>query len=341
MPSAKKSARRRSPARRPARPEELDHRDPRRPRAQHKVRRRRPAEEAAVVMTGVSARGSRPRLRHALRRGQRRYVEPLRPGSSSTRWRSRATIRGLSPTISIEQKTTGNNPRSTVGTITEISDYLRVLWARTGKQHCHVCGDRVESQTAEQIAKNLAARGEGTRLILLAPLLVNRKGEHRELLEEARRAGWLRLRVDGEIVETEGLESLDKRKKHHVEAVIDRLVVKPGIKSRLTESVETALRIGDGQLIASVPGDDDETFSETAPAGDAESPSPSSRPRHFPSTAPRACAATATVSARASRSIPTSSCPTLPSRSTKARSSPGARTSRRRTAGGAASAVRS
>ena len=222
-----------------------------------------------VVMTGVSGSGKSSLAFDTLyAEGQRRYVESLSAYARQFLGQMEKprydTIRGLSPTISIEQKTTSNNPRSTVGTITEISDYLRVLWARTGRQHCHVCGDRVESQTAEQIAKTLGRLDVGTKLVLLAPLLVNRKGEHRELLEEARRAGWLRLRVDGEIVETEGLDALGKRKKHDVEAVIDRLVVKPGIKGRLTESVETALRIGDGQLIASVVGNSDQTFSEHA-----------------------------------------------------------------------------
>jgi excinuclease ABC subunit A len=197
------------------------------------------------------------------------------------------TIRGLSPTISIEQKTTGNNPRSTVGTITEISDYLRVLWARTGRQHCHRCGDRVESQTAEQIARNLSQLESGSKLILLAPLLVNRKGEHRELLEEARRAGWTRIRVDGEVLETEGLEALDKRKKHDVEAVIDRLVIQSGILGRLTESVETALRIGSGQLIANVPGGADQTYSEHAACSRCEISFPELTPQAFSFNSPQ------------------------------------------------------
>jgi excinuclease ABC subunit A len=244
-----------------------------------------------VVMTGVSGSGKSSLAFDTLyAEGQRRYVESLSAYARQFLGQMEKprydTIRGLSPTISIEQKTTGNNPRSTVGTITEISDYLRVLWARTGRQHCHVCGARVESQTAEQIAKTLSGLAKDTKLILLAPLLVNRKGEHRELLEEARRAGWLRLRVDGEIVETEELEALDKRKKHDVEAVIDRLVVKPGINSRLTESVETALRIGDGQLIAST-GKSDETFSEHAACSKCEISFPELTPQAFSFNSPQ------------------------------------------------------
>jgi len=301
MPPAKKSSRSSrassSTRRSGARPEELDHIEIRGAR-EHNLKSIDVdlPKKQLVVMTGVSGSGKSSLAFDTLyAEGQRRYVESLSAYARQFLGQMEKprydTIRGLSPTISIEQKTTGNNPRSTVGTITEISDYLRVLWARTGKQHCHVCGDRVESQTAEQIAKTLAAAGEGTRLVLLAPLLVNRKGEHRELLEEARRAGWLRLRVDGEIVETQGLEALDKRKKHHVEAVIDRVVVKSGIKSRLTESVETALRIGDGQLIANTPGntpgDDDQTFSETAACGKCGISFPELTPQAFSFNSPQ------------------------------------------------------
>jgi excinuclease ABC subunit A len=245
-----------------------------------------------VVMTGVSGSGKSSLAFDTLyAEGQRRYVESLSAYARQFLGQMEKprydTIRGLSPTISIEQKTTGNNPRSTVGTITEISDYLRVLWARTGHQHCHVCGDRVESQTAEQIAKTLCRHPSGAKLILLSPLLVNRKGEHRELLEEARRAGWTRLRVDGEIVLTEDLQALDKRKKHDVEAVIDRLVIKPSIKSRITESVETALRIGDGHLIAVVPGEPDQTFSEHAACSRCQISFPELTPQAFSFNSPQ------------------------------------------------------
>jgi excinuclease ABC subunit A len=245
-----------------------------------------------VVMTGVSGSGKSSLAFDTLyAEGQRRYVESLSAYARQFLGQMEKprydTIRGLSPTISIEQKTTGNNPRSTVGTITEISDYLRVLWARTGHQHCHVCGDRVESQTAEQIARTLCRHPNGTKLILLSPLLVNRKGEHRELLEEARRAGWTRLRVDGEIVQTEDLQALDKRKKHHVEAVIDRLVIDSNARSRITESVETALRIGDGQLIAVVPGEPDQTFSEHAACSRCQISFPELTPQAFSFNSPQ------------------------------------------------------
>jgi excinuclease ABC subunit A len=221
-----------------------------------------------VVLTGVSGSGKSSLAFDTLyAEGQRRYVESLSAYARQFLGQMEKprydTIRGLSPTISIEQKTTGTNPRSTVGTITEIADYLRVLWARVGVQHCHRCGRAVRSQTAEQIARELLGAPEGTRLVLLAPLLVNRKGEHRELLEEARRAGFTRLRVDGEIVASEEVSALDKRKKHDVEVVVDRIVVKrEGLVSRVTDSVETALRTGDGTLIASTPEGGDRIFSE-------------------------------------------------------------------------------
>ncbi|HEY6726463.1 MAG TPA: excinuclease ABC subunit UvrA [Polyangiaceae bacterium] len=207
-----------------------------------------------VVLTGVSGSGKSSLAFDTLyAEGQRRYVESLSAYARQFLGRMEKpkydSIRGLSPTISIEQKTTGSNPRSTVGTITEISDYLRVLYARIGDPYCPACGKRVEGQTAQQIAKQIAGYKAGSRLHVLAPLLVNRKGEHRDLLENAREKGFVRLRVDGEIVQSEGLEALDKRKKHHVEAVVDRVVVGQASHQRLAESVETALKLGQGQLI--------------------------------------------------------------------------------------------
>ncbi|MED5262149.1 MAG: excinuclease ABC subunit UvrA [Myxococcota bacterium] len=222
-----------------------------------------------VVLTGVSGSGKSSLAFDTLyAEGQRRYVESLsayaRQFLGQMEKPRYETIRGLSPTISIEQKTTGNNPRSTVGTITEISDYLRVLFARVGTQHCHRCGRKVASQTAQQIALELASDAAGTRLILLAPVLVNRKGEHRELLESVRQQGFVRLRVDGEILPSEDVQTLDKRRKHTVEVVIDRVVVRSGLASRLTDSVETALRIGKGTLVVETPGQADRVFTEAA-----------------------------------------------------------------------------
>ncbi|HIF99472.1 MAG TPA: excinuclease ABC subunit UvrA [Myxococcales bacterium] len=244
-----------------------------------------------VVMTGVSGSGKSSLAFDTLyAEGQRRYVESLSAYARQFLGQMEKprydTIRGLSPTISIEQKTTGNNPRSTVGTITEISDYLRVLYARIGVQHCHQCGDPVAGQTAEQIAREILSAPQGTRLTLLAPLLVNRKGEFRELLGEARRAGWARLRVDGAVVESEEVETLDKRRKHTVEAVIDRIVTRPGLGGRVTDSVETALRIGGGTLIAAE-GKRDRTFTESAACSGCHISFPELSPQAFSFNSPQ------------------------------------------------------
>ena len=245
-----------------------------------------------VVLTGVSGSGKSSLAFDTLyAEGQRRYVESLSAYARQFLGRMDKpkydTIRGLSPTISIEQKTTGTNPRSTVGTITEIADYLRVLWARAGVQHCHLCGKKVAGQSPQQIAKELLTAREGARLIILAPILVNRKGEHRELLEEARRSGFVRLRVDGTIVESEGLESLDKRKKHTVEAVVDRIIVKKGLTPRTTESVETALRVGGGTLIAVTDGGKDVTYSEKLACADCGVSFPELTPQGFSFNSPQ------------------------------------------------------
>lgn len=220
-----------------------------------------------VVLTGVSGSGKSSLAFDTLyAEGQRRYVESLsayaRQFLGQMEKPKYDTIRGLSPTISIEQKTTGRNPRSTVGTITEISDYLRVLFARVGVQHCHQCGRKVQGQTAQNIGRELQSMQEGTLLYLLVPLLVNRRGEHRDMLDDARMQGFVRLRVDGEIIRSDEIKVLDKRKKHTVEAVIDRLVVKSNIEERLTESVESALSIGEGMLIAATEDGPDRIFSE-------------------------------------------------------------------------------
>ena len=245
-----------------------------------------------VVLTGVSGSGKSSLAFDTLyAEGQRRYVESLsayaRQFLGQMDKPRYETIRGLSPTISIEQKTTGTNPRSTVGTITEISDYLRVLFARVGEQHCHQCGKPVASQTAEQIALELLASPQGTRLSLLAPLLINRKGEHRELLEDSRHKGFVRLRIDGEIVLAEDVEALDKRKKHHVEAVVDRIVIKKNARSRLVESVETALTVGGGTLIAAVDGTPDRTFTEAAACADCGLSFPELTPQAFSFNSPQ------------------------------------------------------
>jgi excinuclease ABC subunit A len=210
-----------------------------------------------VVFTGVSGSGKSSLAFDTLyAEGQRRYVESLSAYARQFLGQMEKphydVIRGLSPTISIEQKAASNNPRSTVGTITEVHDYLRVLYAAIGKQHCHVCGRLVGKQSAQQIAQELARLPEGTRLTLLAPLVENRKGEHRDVLEDARKRGFARARIDGVILALDAVIELDKKKKHDIALVVDRLVVKAaeGGDRRLVDSVETALREGKGVLHA-------------------------------------------------------------------------------------------
>ena len=245
-----------------------------------------------VVLTGVSGSGKSSLAFDTLHaEGQRRYVESLstyaRQFLGQMEKPKYDTIRGLSPTISIEQKTTSRNPRSTVGTITEVSDYLRVLFARVGEQFCHQCGRKVQGQSAQNITRELMSHPMGTRLMLLVPLLVNRKGEHRDLLADARAQGFVRLRVDGVIVRSEEIEALDKRKKHNVEAVIDRLVMKKDISERLTESVEQALALGDGVLIANIEGAGDQIYSEHLSCSHCNISFPQLTPQSFSFNSPQ------------------------------------------------------
>ena len=207
-----------------------------------------------VVFTGVSGSGKSSLAFDTLyAEGQRRYVESLssyaRQFLGQMEKPKYDTIRGLSPTISIEQKAASNNPRSTVGTITEVHDYLRVLYASVGVQHCPSCGRKVGKQTSQQIVETILAMPEGSRILVLAPLVQNRKGEYKELLGDVQQRGFARVRVDGMLHQLTDRLSLDKKLKHDVELVVDRLVVKAGMSARLTDSVETALREGKGTLI--------------------------------------------------------------------------------------------
>ena len=223
--------------------------------------------------------------------GQRRYVESLsayaRQFLGQMEKPKYDTIRGLSPTISIEQKTTSRNPRSTVGTITEINDYLRVLYARVGTQHCHQCGKVVESQTAQNIANEVMKYPDDARVYLLVSLLVNRRGEHRDLLEDARVQGFVRLRVDGEIIRTDEIEALDKRKKHSVEAVIDRFAIRSADRERVIESVESALKLGDGVMTVGIDGGEDRIFSEHLSCASCGISFPALTPQSFSFNSPQ------------------------------------------------------
>jgi excinuclease ABC subunit A len=241
--------------------------------AEHNLKRIdvRIPKQRLVVFTGPSGSGKSSLAFDTIyAEGQRRYVESLSAYARQFLGQMEKPrydhIRGLSPTISIEQKAASNNPRSTVGTITEILDYLRVLWARVGVQHCHVCGRPVERLSAAEVAGRLARLPAGTRFLLLARLVDNRKGEYRELLGEAIREGFGRFRIDGEIVRDDELPVLDKKRKHTIDVVVDRLKVPEGrdprFAARLADSVETALRKGGGRLLCSVVGGEEHLYSE-------------------------------------------------------------------------------
>jgi excinuclease ABC subunit A len=220
-----------------------------------------------VVLTGVSGSGKSSLAFDTLyAEGQRRYIESLNAYARQFLGQMDKplydSIRGLAPTISIEQKAASGNPRSTVGTITEIHDYLRVLWARVGHLTCHKCGRPVSQQSSQQIVHEVQELPSGTKYMLLAPLVKERKGEHRDVLEQVRKAGFTRVRVDGIVLSLEDDIRLDKKKKHSIDAVVDRLIAKPGMKERLHDSVETALRHGQGIVIVAPEGRPEKVLSE-------------------------------------------------------------------------------
>lgn len=207
-----------------------------------------------VVVTGLSGSGKSSLAFDTIyAEGQRRYVESLssyaRQFLEQLQKPDVEYIDGLSPAISIEQRAAGSNPRSTVGTQTEIHDYLRLLYASIGTPHCHKCGKPINRQTSQEIVERIASLPAGTAILVLAPLVRGRKGEYRELFQKAKKDGFVRVRVDGEVLELEKNIGLDKNKKHDIEVVVDRLVLKDDIKKRLTDSVETALEAGNGIVI--------------------------------------------------------------------------------------------
>ena len=219
-----------------------------------------------VVITGVSGSGKSSLAFDTLyAEGQRRYVESLsayaRQFLEMMEKPDVESIEGLSPAISIEQKTTSRNPRSTVGTVTEIYDYLRLLFARVGKPYCPNCGKPIASQTVQQIVDAVLALPDGSKIQVLAPIVRGRKGIYKKELREASRKGFVRARVDGKIHELADEIDLDKQKKHTIEIVVDRLVVKPDLKGRLTDSVETALGAAEGLVVIDVDGKRDLLFS--------------------------------------------------------------------------------
>src|SRR5688500_9455467 len=206
-----------------------------------------------VVITGLSGSGKSSLAFDTIyAEGQRRYVESLSAYARQCLGQMDKpdvdSIEGLSPAISIDQKTTSRNPRSTVGTVTEIYDYLRLLWARIGHPHCPNCGRPIEAQSAEQIIDQIMAMEEGTRFMVLAPIVRGRKGEYGRPLQELRQEGFTRVKVDGELRMLEEEIVLDKKYKHDISVVVDRLVMRPDLRKRLADSVETAVSLADGIL---------------------------------------------------------------------------------------------
>jgi excinuclease ABC subunit A len=250
-----------------------------------------------IIISGLSGSGkSSLAFDTIFAEGQRRYVESL--SSYARQFLGRMDkpdvdyIEGLSPAISIEQKTTSRNPRSTVGTVTEIYDYFRLLYARIGIPHCPVCGREIQEQSIDQIIDTILAYPEGTRLMILAPVVKGKKGEHQKVLDDARRAGFVRARIDGEIRQLDDGEEeikLDKKRKHTIEIVIDRIKLKEGARKRVADSAETALDIGEGHMVAvrsEKKGDVEEFFSQHNSCSVCSISIPELQPRMFSFNSP-------------------------------------------------------
>ena len=224
--------------------------------------------DALVVLTGLSGSGKSSLAFDTIyAEGQRRYMESLssyaRQFLGQMEKPKVESIEGLSPAISIDQKSTNRNPRSTVGTVTEIYDYLRLLYARIGMPHCPECGKKVEKQTVDQMVDRISGLPEKTRIQILAPVVRGRKGTHEKVLESAKKSGYIRVIIDDILYELEDDISLEKNKKHNIDIVVDRVSVKPGMGKRLTDSVETALRLGEGLMEAEVDGKERMRFSQS------------------------------------------------------------------------------
>ncbi len=238
-----------------------------------------------IVFTGLSGSGKSSLAFDTIyAEGQRRYVESL--SSYARLFLGQMDkpdvdyIEGLSPAISIDQKSTSNNPRSTVGTVTEIHDYFRLLYARTGHPHCPRCGLPIERQSIDVVVDRIMSLGEG-RIQIIAPAVRSKKGEHTKLLEQIRKDGYVRVRVDGEVYDISEVPPLNKQKKHTIDVIVDRLIIKPGIESRLAESMETAFAFGDGLAKVDVIGKEELLFSEKYSCPDCGISIPELTPRMF------------------------------------------------------------
>ena len=212
-----------------------------------------------VVLTGLSGSGKSSLAFDTIyAEGQRRYMESLssyaRQFLGQMEKPNVESIEGLSPAISIDQKSTNRNPRSTVGTVTEIYDYFRLLYARIGIPHCPKCGREIKKQSVDQMVDQIMELPERTKIQLLAPVVRGRKGEHVKLLEQAKKSGYVRVRIDGNLYELTESIQLEKNIKHNIEIVVDRLVVKEGIEKRLADSIETVLNLAEGLLFVEVIG---------------------------------------------------------------------------------------
>ena len=245
-----------------------------------------------IVFTGLSGSGKSSLAFDTLyAEGQRRYVESLsayaRQFLGQMNKPDVENIEGLSPAISIDQKTTSKNPRSTVGTITEIYDYLRLLYARVGITHCPKCGKVISKQSVDQIIDKVMALEERTKVQILAPVIRGRKGAHEKLLENIKKNGFIRARIDDEVYDlTEDEVKLEKNKKHNIEAIVDRLVIKEGIEKRLTDSIETALKLGEGLVIINEIGGEDTLYSENFACPDCNISIEELAPRMFSFNSP-------------------------------------------------------
>lgn len=244
-----------------------------------------------IVFTGLSGSGKSSLAFDTIyAEGQRRYVESLSSYARMFLGQMEKPdvdeIEGLSPAISIDQKTTSKNPRSTVGTVTEIYDYLRLLYARIGKPHCPVCGREISQQTVDQIVDKILALPEGTKLSILAPVVRNRKGEYTKLFEDASKSGFVRVRADGIMYDLMEKIPLEKNKKHNIEIVVDRLVIKPQVRRRLTDSVETALHHAKGLVIAQIIDGEEMLFSQNYSCPDHDFSIEELNPRMFSFNAP-------------------------------------------------------
>lgn len=244
-----------------------------------------------VVITGLSGSGKSSLAFDTIyAEGQRRYVESLSAYARQFLGQMDKPdvdyIEGLSPAISIDQKTTSRNPRSTVGTVTEIYDYLRLLFARAGRPYCPKCGKPIAQQTVEQMVDQLLALGDGARLSIMAPVIRGKKGEHQKVLEDIRKNGYVRVRVDGEIRDITDEIKLEKNKKHTIEVVVDRIIVREGIATRLADSIETSLKLGGGILTVDVGGANELIFSQNFACVDCGISLPEIAPRMFSFNSP-------------------------------------------------------